>query len=166
MIASIITEFSKIHEYDDRVAYKEAWNIWFDNNQEILDGEINRLVDLGYKGCVKDKMYKAGRYYFRKKKIVNKEKGKLIKEKQKRRNYIPMDLTILDAMDEHISHSMRKNDFTPANGYNEFCKTHVNLLKNEIRVICKINEITANDISSKIKKTYKNRYFLLSRFKE
>lgn len=164
-VMSMITEYSKIHEYDDRVTYKEAWNIWFDDNQEILNGEINRLVDLGYKGCVKDKMYKAGRYYFRKKKIVNKEKGKLIKEKQKRRNYISMDLTILDAMDKHISQWMRKNDFTPASGYNEFCKEHVNLLKNEIRVICEGNKITADDITSKIKKTYKNRYFLLSRIK-
>jgi len=161
-VMSMITEYSKIHEYDDRVTYKEAWNVWFDDNQEILNREINRLVDLGYKGCVKDKMYKAGRYYFRKK-DVNKEKGKLIKEKQKRRSYISMDLTILDAMDEHISHSMRNSDFTPANGYNEFCKEHVDLLKNEIRVICEGNKITADDIICKIKKTYKNRYFLLSR---
>ena len=163
-VMSMITKYSKIHEYDDRVTYKEAWNIWFDDNQEILNGEINRLVDLGYKGCVKDKMYKAGRYYFRKKN-VNKEKGKLIKEKQKRRSYISMDLTILDAMDEHISHSMRNSDFTPANGYNEFCKEHVDLLKNVIRVICEGNKITADDIICKIKKTYKNRYFLLSRIK-
>ena len=45
-VMSMITKYSKIHEYDDRVTYKEAWNIWFDDNQEILNGEINRLVDL------------------------------------------------------------------------------------------------------------------------
>ena len=66
-INDAITDFAKIHMFDHRHDYKEGWNSWWESNKDILEAEINRLQGLGYKGNVKDKMYKAGRYYFRKK---------------------------------------------------------------------------------------------------
>ena len=159
-IMELITKFAKIHQYDDRKSYKESWKLWVEKNSETLNREKNRLKDIGYKGSVEDKMFKSGRYYFRKKPVETKEKQK---EKQERRNYISMDHTILDAMDEHISNSMKNDNFSPASGYNNFCKENFNLLKDEICRICENNEITTEDITSKIKKTYKNRYFLISK---
>ena len=38
-----------------------------DNNNNLIDTEVLRLKKLGYNGDVIGKMYKAGRYYFRKK---------------------------------------------------------------------------------------------------
>ena len=64
-----ITTFSKIHQYDDRHTYKEAWNMWKGNHEDFISAEAERLMRLGYVGSVEDKMYKAGRYYFRKKNI-------------------------------------------------------------------------------------------------
>ena len=159
-IMELITKFAKIHQYDDRKTYKEAWTIWFQDNLETLNREKNRLLDIGYEGSVEDKMFKAGRYYFRKKKIVSQEKEK---EKQKRRDYISMNHIILDAMDKHLSSTINDCDFSPAKGYNDFCEKNINLLKNEICRICENNKITAEDITLKIKKTYKNRYYLISR---
>ena len=63
-----ITTFSKVHQYDDRHTYKEAWNRWKDDHDDFISAEAERLRRLGYVGSVEDKMYKAGRYYFRKKK--------------------------------------------------------------------------------------------------
>ena len=60
-------KFSKIHQYDHRKDFKEAWNIWVEDNQGFVDEEVRRLSNLGYDGDIIDKMFKSARYYFRKK---------------------------------------------------------------------------------------------------
>jgi len=158
-IMDMITEFAKIHQYDDRKTYKEMWSKWMECNIETIDDEITRLTRLGYEGDIKDKMFKAGRYYFRKKNQSNGEK-----KQQPRRSYITMGNNVLEAMDMHITTTMKNADFTPASGYINFCTTHVTLLQNEIRRLCsETTSITANDMIDKVKKTYKNRYFIITR---
>ena len=64
-----LSRFSKVHQYDDRHAYKSEWQKWI-NQEEIaqaMDIEKRRLQENGYIGDIDDKMFKAGRYYFRKK---------------------------------------------------------------------------------------------------
>jgi hypothetical protein len=67
-----LSRFSKVHQYDDRHAYKSEWQKWI--NQETIaqamDFEKRRLQENGYIGDIDDKMFKAGRYYFRKKTIT------------------------------------------------------------------------------------------------
>ena len=150
-----LTEFAKIHRHDDRHVYREAWNTWWDANADILDTEVRRLQDLGYGGCVQDKMYKAGRYYFREKDDSTKRKA------QERRNYIAMSPDILGAMDEHLGAVMYGDDFTPALGYNWFCASYIPLLRLEILRLNTSEALDAEDLIAKMKKTYKNRYFLL-----
>ena len=64
-----LSRFSKVHQYDDRHAYKSEWQKW--TNQEsiaqAMEVEKRRLQENGYIGDIDDKMFKAGRYYFRKK---------------------------------------------------------------------------------------------------
>lgn len=60
-------KFSKIHQYDDRKDFKEAWKIWTEENDDIIELEMCRMLRLGYNGDVLDKMFKSARYYFRKK---------------------------------------------------------------------------------------------------
>ena len=74
-------QFSKIHEYDNRKDFKEAWTLWAEENNEFISHELRRLRTLGYNGNIDDKLFKSARYYFRKK---NTEK----KKPAKRRNYI------------------------------------------------------------------------------
>jgi hypothetical protein len=66
-----LSRFSKVHQFDERRAYKEAWQKWKSNQEidEIISFEIRRLEEIGYKGDIEDKMFKSGRYYFRKKSI-------------------------------------------------------------------------------------------------
>jgi hypothetical protein len=102
-------------------------------------------------------MYKAGRYYFRKKDFSE------TVQPQERRNYISMEHEVLNAMDNHIHTIMNNTDFTPANGYGDFCQAHVELLREEIKRLCDAGQIDAQSLAAKIKKTYKNRYFMISR---
>ena len=64
-----LSTFAKVHQFDDRHAYKSEWAKWTqqDNIAQAMDVEKRRLEENGYKGDIQDKMFKAGRYYFRKK---------------------------------------------------------------------------------------------------
>jgi hypothetical protein len=159
-IMDIITEFSKVHQFDDRKIYKESWEIWLEDNNDVIEEEISRLQRLGYEGDIVDKMFKAGRYYFRKKNLISNEKKQ--NKQQIRRSYIIMEHNVLDAMDAHINSSMKNNDFSPASGYIHFCTSHISLLQNEIGRLCSETTINSNDLADKIKKTYKNRYFIIT----
>jgi hypothetical protein len=172
-IVDMINEFAKVHQYDERKTYKETWKVWFNNNKDVLDKELDRLMRIGYSGDVEDKMFKAGRYYFRKKKVIenvinenviNTDTKQLVK---KRRDYITMDNSVIVAMDQHIKLSFntntnKKKKLTPASGFDNFCKTHIAVLQEEIKRLCNLNTINSEDLSIKIKKTYKNRYFIFS----
>ena len=155
-VSSAITVFSKTHQFDNRQEYKEAWQDWLEENSDLVEEETNRLHDLGYDKDVKDKMFKSGRYYFRKKSSV-------AVKPVKRREYITIDQSILVAMDEHIASNMNDDDYTPATGYNSFCEEEKELLSREITNLMKTTKINSQDLASKIKKTYKNRYYIISR---
>jgi uridine phosphorylase len=62
---NLLNNFSKIHQYDTRETYNEAWKEWIQENTSAIDIESERLTQLGYSGDIKTKMYKAARYYFR-----------------------------------------------------------------------------------------------------
>lgn len=64
-----LSRFSKVHQYDDRYTYKTEWKKWTEqeNIAHAIDMEKRRLEQNGYKGDTEDKMFKAARYYFKKK---------------------------------------------------------------------------------------------------
>ena len=157
-VVSAITVFAKIHQYDSKQDYKKFWGGWCEENIDLVNMECDRLTDIGYDGDVLDKMYKAGRYYFRKKQLTT------VVDPKQRRTYINMNPTVIDSMDAHIKISAFNETFTPANGYDWFCEKHSDILHAEIRrlVVDDVN-ITSGDIISKIKKTYKNRYFIYNK---
>ena len=146
-------KFSKIHQYDHRKDFKEAWEIWTENNDELIEDEIRRLNNFGYNGDVLDKMFKSARYYFRKKSTEKKEPSK-------RRIYVGTQKDMLEAMDQHIKSNINSGNFKPSDGFDEFCKENVNLLKEEVSVLCRAGITNSEEIKEKIKKTYKNRYFI------
>ena len=42
-------QFSKIHQYDHRKDFKEAWKIWIEENDDLVCKEVKRLSELDYK---------------------------------------------------------------------------------------------------------------------
>jgi len=122
-------KFSKVHQYDERSIFKEAWLLWIQENESFIKEETERISNLGYDGDVIDKMYKSARYYFRKK---NTEK----KEPKKRRQYISVTQELLDVMDIHIKLHFMDKDYQPKTGFIDFCKENTNVLKEFIKKIC------------------------------
>lgn len=149
---NILNQFSKLHQNDNRKDYKDAWKIWCEGNSDAIREECKRLNELGYDGNIQDKMYRSSRYYFRKKPTVK-------PEPRKRRKYISCEHDLLMAMDKHIA-DVYKKQTTPADGYTLFCENNSKLLKEEITKIIDTGMKDKEMITGKIKKTYKNRYFL------
>jgi len=145
-------KFSKIHQYDDRKSFKEAWETWTHDQEELIEDETYRLNKLGYDGDVLDKMFKSARYYFRK-------KGTSKPEPKERKKYIGVHKDLLDAMDLHIFNGRNSPDYKPSDGFVDFCKTNTTDLKEEIVRLLE-NKLDSSEVMSKIKKTYKNRYFI------
>ena len=144
--------FAKIHQYDDRVQFKEAWQLWTKEFEEMIRLEIGRLSNTGYNGDILDKMFKSARYYFRKKPTIKVQ----VKD---RREYISFQKGILTLMDEHIKETRLK----PATGFADFCNLNMEPLKKEIAYLVEHNITDSKIIQTKFKKTYKNRYFLLNK---
>jgi hypothetical protein len=151
----IIYEFSKIHQYDDRKIFKESWEKWVEENEEIIDNEEKRLKSLSYDGNVKEKMFKSARYYFRKKSTVK-------KEAKKRREYISIDKNLLRIIDEDITTNMRIKELKPSEYFENFSKERDELIKDELLRMVNMDIRDEDLIKEKIKKTYKNRYFILT----
>ena len=147
--------FSKIHQYDHRKDFKEAWTKWTEDNSDIIDEEVRRLTNLDYNGDVLDKMFKSARYYFRKKVEIPKE------DQQKRREYVGISKNLLASMDAHIKSNINNKDYKPSDGFSEYCNQNIDVLREEVNNLCKNGLTDSNEIKSKIKKTYKNRYFLI-----
>ena len=146
-------KFSKIHQYDHRKDFKEAWQVWIDENNDIVSNEERILSSSGYDGDILDKMFKSARYYFRKKSTEQKEPAK-------RRKYCGLSKDVLDAMDKHIASNINNDDYKPSMGFDSFCMIHSALLTDESTRLISTGFNDSAEIHEKLKKTYKNRYFM------
>ena len=153
-ITNELSIFSKMHQYDDRKTFKEAWEKWYEINDQFLTNEETRMVTLGYTGDVKDKMFKSARYYFRKKSTEK-------KEPKQRREYISLSKELLDLMDTHIEMMIMARNSKPSDGFCDFIETNHKIIEDEITIL-KENLREIEKINHKIKKTYKNRYFIFN----
>jgi hypothetical protein len=148
--------FAKVHQYDPRNVFKEAWEVWLEENKDSVSREIVRLTNIGYEGDIVTKMFKSARYYYRKKnnnKTVQKE----------RNTYFNGTRDLIFKMDNHILNGLLQENYKPSNGFEEFCKSHQELLKEEVKQLYDNGFKNSQEIKEKIKKTYKNRYFLLTK---
>jgi hypothetical protein len=152
---SELFKFSKIHQYDHRKDFKDAWVMWMEENDDIINEEIRRLKNLGYDGSVTDKMFKSARYYFRKKSTEKKAPSE-------RREYVGTSKALLEAMDKHIKSEINNVGYKPSDGFEEFCKKNIDVLNEEVKNLCKNGIKNSVEIKNKVKKTYKNRYFIIT----
>lgn len=180
-ITDELSYFAKIHQYDDRHSFKEAWEKWIadPNVKPKIDAEINRLLENGAEGDIMDKLYKSARYYYRKKSTTQ-------TEAKNRKIYIRFSENILKVIDNHILEQCRQNvisssinnhiiDISPAEAYEYFCENKREEIAKEVQLLlnnskCKKSGDGAGDswmeISNKFKKTYKNRYNIIRSKKE
>ena len=151
-----LTEFSSKHRCDEASLFKVYWERWESQPQNIsiVDREERRLKMLGYEGDMHKKMYKTVRYYLKNKSLEK-------KEPKKRRKYVTLDKEFLEKMDDHILQVAIVQDLKPAHAFNNFTSLSDNtrLVDEQIKTMMN-NDMTEVQAGNKIKKTYKNRYYL------
>jgi len=155
-ITQYLHEFSKIHQYDDRKVFKEEWASFIESDdvKPILQNEMKRILHLGYRGDVLDKMFKSARYYFRNKKTKSDED--LDNKDKVKRTYITiskdihsqMDKHILDQIHKHIDVETKISNIAPSDSFDNY------LLQFKEQYSCMDDELL-----KKHKKTYKNRFY-------
>lgn len=148
----LLHNFSKIHQYDSKHDFKDAWTHWCEDNRDTIMAETRRLLIMGYDGDIDAKMFKSARYYFR-------TKVERIEPPKKRTSYIQLPHELLDAIDEHINANAGSS---PKQGFDTFYLDYRDEIQEMLPVILG-SGITAEMVESKIKKTYKNRHFVLSK---
>lgn len=164
-----LSAFAKVHEYDERKEFKEAWTKWMEEPEisVLISAEVARLAMSGLTGDIQDRMYKSARYYYRKK-----EEGVINTEPTIRKEYIGLPRSVLRSIDEHIYSEIKRSVMengitskiavTAARSFTTYCKLHY-------EVISDMLSIDYNDPGSmreelkqatdRLKKTYKNRFY-------
>jgi len=148
-----LMEFSRIHRFDDASAFKDNWKTWCDENKMLINQESNVLKAKGYEGNALIKMYKSARYYFK-----NKSAEK--KDAKKRRQYVGLNPEFRESIDNHIETVSLRQELKPADGYINFMDSvkYTTIIQQEKLKLESYN-FTKEEITLKLKKTYKNRYF-------
>jgi hypothetical protein len=171
-----LNEFARIHRYDDRKTFKNEWVFWIakEDIKNVLQDEIKRLHNLGCEDDILDKMFKSARYYYRKKPEIK----EVIKTERKK--YTGFTKAILESMDTHIRNEIQKNikkkgksenivnisDISPADAYDNYVLENQDIIIREIKIYKGVNQtidIDIEELSNKIKKTYKNRFYVFTR---
>ena len=154
-ILDSIKVFSKIHSEDCGEDFLDAFQLWKRANHELIDKEEKRIVDLGFKGNIEEKIYKSARYYFKNKKT----KPIASNNKYLKTNYIPRNPSFFLLLEKYIkNNSSQKASIL----YKQFMAETDNEISSEIsKEMIRLKNYQLNDVEclKKIKKSFNNAYY-------
>ena len=153
-INQLLNGFNEKNKHLENKEYKEEWLKFVKDNTQSINIEERRLVNIGFNGDINKKLFTSVKYYL---------KTKTTNEPKERRQYVHIEKKVLQMIDEHIEKNINEKTYTPAKGFTNFCENYESHLKIEKDRLRTQSDLSVDDIGQKIKKTYKNRYFILSR---
>ena len=169
-----LSSFAKVHEYDDRKEFKDAWQKWMEEPdiKSLIVTEVSRLTANGLSGDILDRMYKSARYYYRKK------GGEAVTEPTIRKEYEGLPRSVLKTIDDYIYSEINRNivetdkgdnhiiTITAAQSFTTYCKLHYDVISNLLPPMndddCNVNKNMREElkkVTDRLKKTYKNRFY-------
>jgi hypothetical protein len=153
-----IKEFSKMHSENNGDEFLEAFQDWKITNNQVIKNEEQRIIDLGFKGNIEEKIYRSARYYFKNK------KNNICKLKQKtiKTNYIPRNNKFFTMMIEYIQRNPIKASLLFKKFINETDETISIEIKKEF---CRLRsfELTEEECLQKLKKGFNNAYYKIKK---
>lgn len=168
-----LSSFAKVHEYDGRKEFKEAWQKWMEEPdiKNLIVAEVSRLTVNGLSGDILDRMYKSARYYYRKK------GGEVVTEPTIRKEYEGLPRTVLKTIDDYIYSEINRNiaetdkggnhiiTITAAKSFTTYCKLHYDVISDLLPPMNDEDKLNTNmreelkKVTDRLKKTYKNRFY-------
>ncbi len=104
-------------------------------------------------------MYTSVRYYFRKKQSRPEQK-----EREKERERIVVSKELLQQIEQHIKSNNFNENYTPQIAYEDFCNQYPELIDTAVESE-ELNMYDDKFLQNKIKKTYKNKFYVIIRKK-
>jgi hypothetical protein len=168
-----LSSFAKIHEYDGRKDFKEAWQKWMEEPdiKNLIGSEVARLTANGLSGDILDRMYKSARYYYRKKGCET------VTEPTIRKEYEGLPRSVLKTIDDYIYSEINRNiletekdgnhiiALTAAKSFTTYCKLHYDVISDLLPPMNDEDKVNKNmreelkKVTDRLKKTYKNRFY-------
>lgn len=141
--------FGKLHQFDDRKDFREAYDEWYLKEKEDIDRELSRLQKWGYDGDIKKKMYRSIRYYFNKKPNTRESGSKIEgndKTEKGKRQYRRLPIEIQSRISSKLASS--SYDQKPSELFKEFVRDNPDIFEN-----------CSEEDKARIKKSFKNIHF-------
>lgn len=151
-----IKHFSTKHKDDSFVDFKIYFERWCDEYKTQIEDEYKILLRNGYEGDVMDKIFKSARYYFVKKSNSKKP------EKKERKKYTCKNSKFLKLVKDHIN-NIKDDHIKPSEAYNNFAEKHGVIIEDFIKSLTSDDSYDKKGAKAKVKKIYKNKYFVLTR---
>ena len=174
---SMLYDFASKHADLPKKEFDACFKDWCDNNRRYVTREYNHLVNQGYNRDFQQKMYLSVRYYFRNKSGKSKGKGggedkgqgkadgKEMGKKKSKLKYVRLANELKILMKQHIYDNKGINK-SPKEMFGLFYNSDneeiQKFLKSETAKL-QGNEYSEKDILFRIKKMYKNLYFVALR---
>lgn len=165
-----LNEFSRIHSQDNRDDFKEAFEEWGKTNSNIVENEIKRLQQLGYNNDINAKLFRCAKYYcakkvFNTKSIIDdddKHETSSVSSENKKYTCIPKEF--IKTISDHIESNIGDDKFTPAIALKQFLENYTKDIQDMITKMQEKHEnISVDNVHTKLKKTYKNKFYQFSK---
>ena len=171
----MLHDFASKHADLPKKEFDACFKDWCDNNRRYVTREYNHLVNQGYNRDFQQKMYLSVRYYFRNKSGKSKGngegkgegegEGKEMGKKKSKLKYVRLADELKILMKQHI-YDNRGINKSPKEMFGLFYNSDNDeiqkFLKSETAKLQE-NEYSEKDILFRIKKMYKNLYFVALR---
>jgi hypothetical protein len=144
-------DFSKSTKDDNLNIFKNKLELWYIRNEETIEREYIYMRRIGYEGDIKDKIFKSSRYYLSKKNDKN-------IEKKKRKKYTMKNNKLIGKIKNHINDL--KILIKPSEAYKNFYELHNNYINNYKDELMTNDNYSEKDALIKIKKIYKNKFYI------
>ena len=152
-------------------AFKCFWNNWKMNHSHIINKEVETLKMKGYDKDPIEKIDKSIVYYHRCK-IGAKIGAKMVSNNElndgkpttiigynKGKKYIKISKRFMTFVLNHIQIDLKNRRLKPSKAYDDFIVKYASDIKDEVYKL-EQSKLSKEYIENKIKKTYKNQYFL------
>lgn len=162
-LTTSIKAFSLKHNNASSSDFKTAFELWEKSNNDMICLEERRLLNLGYAGDFKVKIYKSARYYYKNKPVTNGDKPASNDERSSIK-YIPRNPCFLEFIENYI----HKHDMKQSTLYKQFINEGdsiiVSEIENEMNRL-KTFQLTNKESFQKIKKQFNNAYYKIKNSK-
>jgi hypothetical protein len=160
-IETILREFAKDHEGEERKQFKQSWGVFMEENKLLLDNESKRIKHEGYSKDVYAKMFHTIKYYYVKKsKKQKKQQQEQDNQQEKQENKV------------HESHSPKQRSYNKLG--KQWIQTITTFIKDDLESYKHTKEMKPEysynrflekhatedeELQLRVKKSYKTQYY-------